>query len=611
MAWHARLALVILLLAGSQTQAERFPYQAQVVSDAAAVRSGPGDRFYVTGQLVTGETVEVYRHVGEDWCAIRPPSTSFSYVRADAVRATENDSIVEVIAQDAKTRIGSEVSDARNVEYVRLRRGERLQVLGEPLTFGRSPQLWYKIAPPSGEFRFIHRRDIQTSPADRSLEPSAAATVEAGTEEQDAQEAMLTADPPADRPAAPLAAQPASAGQLAAGNPVAGIPPSEASTHDPAASGLPVQSPSTGSPTADLAAMQAGAAPELDRSRVVPASSIATDPASASPDAKSSVPLQKLSSRVGQMVTEPIPHAVVSPSAAASAIGPVDRGTAGAPEQLPSALNAQPTLASPPAAASVTPGGLPNVSPGAAPAHDRRSDAASAWNAAEVDQPAPPSLQVVDQALGQIAALELELSRIVTQDIGNWRLEELQSRITEVYNRTRDPEVQRSLAHIARRTQEFVDLQRRHQSLLANGPAAVPVAVPAPSLDPPSAAALAGMAPRDPLASLSEPLANLGDSFRRATSERLRTATTEKPPQSFAGRGWLVPVLTARPDLPRFALTDSQGRILHFVSPSPGINLRRYMRQEVGIVGPSQPGRSGEASRLVADRVVVLNRQQR
>lgn len=242
---------------------------------------------------------------------------------------------------------------------------------------------------------------------------------------------------------------------------------------------------------------------------------------------------------------------------------------------------------------------------------DRRPDAGAAWNAAEVDQPAPPSLQVVDQALGQIATLELELSRIVTQDIGNWRLEALQSRITEVYNRTSDPEVQRSLAHIARRTQEFVDLQRRHQALLAGGPTAVPVAVPAPSLDPPSAAALAGMAPRDPLASLSEPLNNLGDSLRRATTDRLKTATTEKPPQSFSGRGWLVPVLTARPDLPRFALTDAQGRILHFVSPSPGINLRRYMRQEVGIVGPSQPGRSGEANRLVADRVVVLNRQQR
>jgi hypothetical protein len=200
------------------------------------------------------------------------------------------------------------------------------------------------------------------------------------------------------------------------------------------------------------------------------------------------------------------------------------------------------------------------------PASDRpngQAGAGSAWSAAEADQPAPPSLQVVDQALGQIATLELELSRIVTQDIGSWRLEELQSRITEVYNRTQDPEVQRSLAHIARRTQEFVDLQRRHQALLASGPAAIPVALPTPSLDPPRAAALAGTAPRDPLASLSEPLTNLGESLRRATSDRLKTATTERPPQSFSGRGWLVPVLTARPDLPRFALTGNQPATLH------------------------------------------------
>jgi hypothetical protein len=610
MAWHARLAFGIFLFVGAYAQAERFPYRAQVLSDAASVRSGPGSRFYVTGQLMQGETVEVYRHVDDQWCAIRPPSTSFSYVRADAVRATENESVIEVIAEDAKTRIGSEVSEARNVEYVRLRKGERLQVLGEPLTFGRSPQLWFKIAPPSGEFRFIHRQEIEASgaetdsrgepqaeraPADGSSEGSANGWPLTATEASGVESATASTGNPAGSPATV---------QDAGGN--VAQAEVEAAKVSADAHALPIQNHP----------VQNAAAPVVDGSTVVQASAASTAASStagatrAAADGTGTLPLQKLAGRGGQMVTEPIPHAVVPPPTPASAIspyraGPTDRPDP-APDSLPPTMNAQPTLGSSPSAAN-PPGTMP-------PASDRpngQDGAGSAWSAAEADQPAPPSLQVVDQALGQIATLELELSRIVTQDIGSWRLEELQSRITEVYNRTQDPEVQRSLAHIARRTQEFVDLQRRHQALLASGPAAIPVALPTPSLDPPRAAALAGTAPRDPLASLSEPLTNLGESLRRATSDRLKTATTERPPQSFSGRGWLVPVLTARPDLPRFALTDAQGRILHFVSPSPGINLRRYMRQEVGIVGPSQPGRTGEADRLVADRVVVLNRQQR
>ena len=53
----------------------------------------------------------------------------------------------------------------------------------------------------------------------------------------------------------------------------------------------------------------------------------------------------------------------------------------------------------------------------------------------------------------------------------------------------------------------------------------------------------------------------------------------------YAGQGYLVPVISSQPNMPRFALTDAQGSILAFVSPRPGLNLRRYQRREVGIVG--------------------------
>jgi hypothetical protein len=78
----------------------------------------------------------------------------------------------------------------------------------------------------------------------------------------------------------------------------------------------------------------------------------------------------------------------------------------------------------------------------------------------------------------------------------------------------------------------------------------------------------------------------------------------------YAGQGWLVPVLTAHPHLPRFALTDRAGAIRAFVSPRAGLNLRRYLRQEVGIVGRETARTDDTAPHLLAERVVMLDRHR-
>jgi hypothetical protein len=49
--------------------------------------------------------------------------------------------------------------------------------------------------------------------------------------------------------------------------------------------------------------------------------------------------------------------------------------------------------------------------------------------------------------------------------------------------------------------------------------------------------------------------------------------------------GFLVQVYSARPDSPPFALTDSTGKTTHYVSPMPGVNLRRYLNQKLTIGG--------------------------
>ena len=75
---------------------ETFPYFAFAQQAEIAVRSGPGDAFYITDHLKVGQKVQVFRHKG-DWCAVRPPAGSFSYVAASHVRPTADRGLLEVV----------------------------------------------------------------------------------------------------------------------------------------------------------------------------------------------------------------------------------------------------------------------------------------------------------------------------------------------------------------------------------------------------------------------------------------------------------------------------------------------------------------------------------
>ena len=45
------------------------------------------------------------------------------------------------------------------------------------------------------------------------------------------------------------------------------------------------------------------------------------------------------------------------------------------------------------------------------------------------------------------------------------------------------------------------------------------------------------------------------------------------------------------------------------VVPGPGVNLERYLRQEVGVMGESSPNPTLGLPTVIADRVVDLNRR--
>ena len=162
-----RPCLLAALLSGALSgpglfadQPRQMPYKAYISAKDVYVRCGPGKNYYPTAKLQPGDEVEVYRHDPGGWYAIRPAEGSFSWVSGHYIENLD-DGLAKVTGDRVAARVGSRFSDIRDVIQVRLHRGETVEVLGEKEFQSASEAgKWYKIAPPSGEFRWVHGKFV-------------------------------------------------------------------------------------------------------------------------------------------------------------------------------------------------------------------------------------------------------------------------------------------------------------------------------------------------------------------------------------------------------------------------------------------------------------------
>ena len=137
-----------------------FPYAANVSVDEVEVRCGPGWEYYPTLRLKRGTTVEVYRHEPGGWLAIRPPQRSFSWLPARQVKRDQGAQVGKVAIDGAVAWVGSDISNVQQHKWqVRLERDELIEVLGNrslSVGPGFATETYLQIAPPAGEFRWIH-----------------------------------------------------------------------------------------------------------------------------------------------------------------------------------------------------------------------------------------------------------------------------------------------------------------------------------------------------------------------------------------------------------------------------------------------------------------------
>jgi hypothetical protein len=159
---RSSLAIAILVAFLGSTvpvRAQTYPMKLTIVGSKVEVRSGPTDKYYVTGNLYQGESVSVMRPAKEPgWLEIEPPTGSFTWINAKYVK--QIDAYKGVVVDDdskfvAPALIGSaEFKGKPTVEAKPgFLAGTIVCIVNPPLTV--DGETWLPVRPDLREVRYI------------------------------------------------------------------------------------------------------------------------------------------------------------------------------------------------------------------------------------------------------------------------------------------------------------------------------------------------------------------------------------------------------------------------------------------------------------------------
>ena len=137
------------------------------LQEASECRSAPEDQGYATQRLDRGAPVEVYQSLESGWSAIRPPAGSFSWIEAKHAYLLPGGKKAEIVQSGIPAWIGSQQPMADQWQWqVELVPGQQVEILGEATrqSQGGEKTLWYRIAPPPGEFRWLRSSLLSPNP---------------------------------------------------------------------------------------------------------------------------------------------------------------------------------------------------------------------------------------------------------------------------------------------------------------------------------------------------------------------------------------------------------------------------------------------------------------
>jgi hypothetical protein len=515
LAFHAALACGLAIVAAAR--GEDFPYEAFIAVDNVEIVAGPGHRFYATDRLLRGTKVEIYREEASGWLAIRPPEGSFSWVPAEFVEQLdsnhENSDHLGRVKEPTGAWIGTSVEHvSEHQQQVTLKAGELVQIVGEKSIGAKSGQdrTWLKIAPPAGEYRWVHLRDVsRQKPPERP--PQVATDVEVAISE----------------------AIPISPGvSLAAVEQEHTLAPAHSQRERekrPVGTGIALRD-------LDERPMR------FDRG-VQPAQFLS--PATGEPSRPQSpdgfVPRRRRTDD-GAPATTSAPIRTTTTSTMSTTTLPASRSRLDSDARI----------------ATVT----PRVS---------SSTTTSSSSAARNTSSASNSGIGGDQLAWQLDQIEVDLSLMIAQDRSQWNLPLLRRRVETLVESGADP-ISRGRARLMLdKIKQFEEVFDRDSRTLVGGARAT------------SGQASNGTEKTSPTSSLADP--------------------------RYDAQGWLKPVVSRKSDKPvaPYAVVDADGKPLCFVSPSPGLNLRRYENKQVGLYGRRGYLEELKKPHLMAERVIELD----
>lgn len=137
-----------------------------VHTNKASIRSGPSEKYYTTTTLLIDSAVDVYMETSDGWSGIRPPSGSHDWIPSNIAYLLPGGKKAEIVEDNSPAWVGSDSAKVSEFMWqTELAKSQQVQVLGEELqmTEDGKKQLWYRIAPPQGEFRWVKTSQLSDS----------------------------------------------------------------------------------------------------------------------------------------------------------------------------------------------------------------------------------------------------------------------------------------------------------------------------------------------------------------------------------------------------------------------------------------------------------------
>jgi hypothetical protein len=517
-------------------QDDSQPYMVYVDQEEVSARCGPGGEYYRTDPLRHGQALEVYVETADGWLGVRPPDGSFCWLPADVVKLSPSLDFGIVTEEGALAWIGTHLGKANKYLWqVQLSKGEEVAILGRAQREGPDgPKLWFRIVPPAGEFRWVHRDQVVENPEmllrDKpkpgselaNAKPTLASPQEPRNQEREEslveQSVLEFSEPmPIPRPPAEHRAE---------------TPPRPASLPVRQAAAQPIENAVVGSGLAHRD--DESFDNEVARPYEAPLMAFTTRPSVRN---------------IGESPAQPMP----------------------APENLADTFDRRsaPRSVSPASyrtdsqSESYTNGSLASQA-------DQRflidsSRVVLQPSVVPVSNTAPVPLSsrgTSTETEGRsVDSLQLELSRLMARSAPSIDVEPVVA-AASLQARVAATEIERQrAAMIVQRAQQYQMVAQRRDGHAGTAMSDYPEPIQLPSAS---------------SASISSASANASTPMSPGVAE-------ESPAQEAVG--YLVQVFSSRPDSPPFALTDSTGRTTYYVSPAPGVNIRRYLNQFITVRG--------------------------